>query len=813
MKPKILAFVHSSQTTDDEPTWADVDKASLPRGAFADEGDEGKKSTWSYPHHWVKNGGNKDDNGVFTTGTMYLHQGGLNAAWSAANGGRSGQEASQEVKDHLQAHRRALGIEDIARYKVNNKADGELEIWIYEEIGEGWFGGLSARQFAKDIEDRGDTITRITLHINSPGGDTFDGNAIYNILKQHKAKVVVYVEGIAASIASIIAMAGDEIYIAENALMMVHNPWTYSIGYAEDLRKTADLLDKIRGTLVKTYARRTGQTEAKIIELMNAETWINSDEAIELGFADETIESIPIAAHYDLSRFQYRNIPKTIAGASAAFGRGRNAVFLNKTLPGATGAKQEVKTVKKTIKEQISAFEATRAANTARMNEIMGVAGDEGRTLNETETQEYDGLQAQVKSGDEHLKRLRDHERIMVANAAPIRTSAGDNETAAVQARTNPVVSVRGANVQPGTGFVRYAMALMGAVIDKKRRSPLDLARAQSHWKDQTPQVERVLASNMDIPQIMNEAVNAGDTATAGWAAELADYTYMAQEFIDFLRPMTILGKMTGLRTVPFNIRIPLQDAGSSVNWVGEGSPKPVSKLHFDTTTLRFAKAAGIVVITDELVRFSNPSAEALVRTDMANAIRQFLDEQLVDPTVAAVANVNPASITYGAATSVASGTTADDLRTDIATALQSFIAANIDPDGIRILMRPTLAVQIMMMRNLLGQKEFPDINPSGGMLEGFGVITSNSVGAGIMVFVKESEILLADDGGIAVDASREATILMDDGVSPATTTTVSLFQSNMVALRVERIINWLRRRTYAVYYLTSCDYGANSPA
>jgi HK97 family phage major capsid protein len=810
---KILAFVHSNQVRDDEPNWGEVDKTALPRAAFADQGEENKKSTWSYPHHWVKDGGNKDDNGVYTTGTMYLHQAGLNAAWSAANGGRSGQEASQAVKDHLQAHRRALGTEDVSRYRINAKAEGELEIYIYEEIGEGWFGGLSARQFAKDIEERGDTVTKITLHINSPGGDTFDGNAIYNILKQHKARVVVYVEGIAASIASIIAMAGDEIYIAENALMMVHNPWTYSIGYAEDLRKTADLLDKIRGTLVKTYARRTGLKEDKIVELMNAETWINSDEAIEMGFADETIESMPVAAHYDLSRFKYRNMPKSIAEAPAAFGRGRNTVFLNKPLPGAAGINQKDTAVKKSIKEQIGSFEAKRAANSARMKEIMGLSGDEGRTLTETEQQEFDGFVSQNKEIDEHLKRLREMERLDIANAAPIPTAAGESQAAGTQARTNPVVSVLGPNVKPGTGFVRYAMALMGAVIDKKRRTPLDLARSQSHWRDQTPQVERVLASNLDIPQVLNVAVEAGETHTTGWASELADYTYMASEFIEFLRPLTIIGKMTGLRPVPFNIRIPLQDAGSSVNWVGEGSPKPVSKLHFDTTTLRFAKAAGIVVITDELVRFSNPSAEALVRTDMANAIRQFLDEQFISPTVVAVANVNPASITNGAANSVASGTTADDLRNDIATALQALIAANIDPDGLRIIMRPTLAVQIMMMRNLLGQKEFPDINASGGMLEGYPVITSNSVPSGIMVFVKESEILLADDGGISVDASREASILMDDGVSPATTTTVSLFQSNMVALRVERIINWLRRRDAAVYYLTSCDYGAASPA
>ena len=134
-------FSHNSTLADSEPDWGGVDKTALPRNAFADEGHPFKKSTWSYPHHWVKNGGGKDDQGIFTTGTMYLHKGGLNAAWSAAQGGRSGQEASSAVKSHLQAHRSALGLKDNASsgdrgYSV--KAQGtEAEIWLYEEIGDG----------------------------------------------------------------------------------------------------------------------------------------------------------------------------------------------------------------------------------------------------------------------------------------------------------------------------------------------------------------------------------------------------------------------------------------------------------------------------------------------------------------------------------------------------------------------------------------------------------------------------------------------------------------------------------------------------
>jgi hypothetical protein len=106
------SFQHNSTVEDKEPQWGDVDKTKLPRKAFADEGDADKVSSWSYPHHWVKDGGSPDDNGRYTTGTMYLHEGGLNAAWSAANGGRSGQEASSEVKSHLQAHRKALKLDD-----------------------------------------------------------------------------------------------------------------------------------------------------------------------------------------------------------------------------------------------------------------------------------------------------------------------------------------------------------------------------------------------------------------------------------------------------------------------------------------------------------------------------------------------------------------------------------------------------------------------------------------------------------------------------------------------------------------------------
>ncbi len=322
----------------------------------------------------------------------------------------------------------------------------------------------------------------------------------------------------------------------------------------------------------------------------------------------------------------------------------------------------------------------------------------------------------------------------------------------------------KGRTCRVGTAFTRYAIALARA-----RGNIVLAAEIARAWKDSTPEVERVLKA----------AVAAGTTTGDGWASELADYTVMASEFIDYLRPMTIIGRIPGLRRVPFDIKLPLQDAGSTVGWVGEGARKPVSNLHFDTTELGHAKAAGIVVLTDELVRVSNPSAEALVRADLAAAIVQFLDEQFISPLVAANGTVSPASITYGAGNGAASGTDAEAFRSDFKDALTVLLTANIDPTGLVSVMQPTLAVALSLMRNALGQKEFPDITAGGGRLEGYDVVTSMSVPSGDLVFLKPSEVFLADDGGITLDASREASLVMDDGGSPNVTTMVSMWQNN----------------------------------
>ena len=158
-----------------------------------------------------------------------------------------------------------------------NRGNARGEIWLYDQVGEGWFGGISAKDFAQQVTLLGKVDT-INLHINSPGGSVFDGVAIYNVLKNHPADIEVDIDGVAASIASVIAMAGNEIRIAANAMMMIHDPVGMSMGGAGDMRKTADLLDQIKGVIVDTYAKRTGQPADALETWMSDETWMGAAE-------------------------------------------------------------------------------------------------------------------------------------------------------------------------------------------------------------------------------------------------------------------------------------------------------------------------------------------------------------------------------------------------------------------------------------------------------------------------------------------------------------------------------------------------------
>ena len=180
-------------------------------------------------------------------------------------------------------------------------------------VSEKWFDEeTSATSFRDALKELGDVST-INLSINSGGGSVFDGIAIYNMLKSHKATVNVYVEGLAASIASVIAMSGDTITMRSGSMMMVHMPWTLSQGNAEEMRKTADTLEKTGDSIVDIYSERTGISSDDIRNIMNDETWLSAEEAVEQGWAtkldkkEAVMNSVPKEI---LGRFS--NVPKNV---------------------------------------------------------------------------------------------------------------------------------------------------------------------------------------------------------------------------------------------------------------------------------------------------------------------------------------------------------------------------------------------------------------------------------------------------------------------------------------------------------------------
>lgn len=176
----------------------------------------------------------------------------------------------------------------IARWQPNIRAsdDNEATITIYDYIGDdGWGGGFSTKRMAAALRSIGKKD--VTVSINSPGGDFFDGVAMYNMLREHQAKVTVKILGLAASAASIIAMAGDNIQISEAGFLMIHNAWGLVVGNRNDLRKAADTFEKFDAAMADVYQARSGYDRAEIVKMMDSDTWINSSEAIDKGFANE----------------------------------------------------------------------------------------------------------------------------------------------------------------------------------------------------------------------------------------------------------------------------------------------------------------------------------------------------------------------------------------------------------------------------------------------------------------------------------------------------------------------------------------------
>ncbi|HXV28716.1 MAG TPA: phage major capsid protein, partial [Sinorhizobium sp.] len=497
--------------------------------------------------------------------------------------------------------------------------------------------------------------------------------------------------------------------------------------------------------------------------------------------------------------------------------------------------KLEERSMSKTVSEQIAALESSRAAKAARMEEVMQKSIDEGRSTDEAEQEEFDTLQREVEAIDGDLKRLRVLERQMQAKAQPVQARTIDDGSAA----RAPQIRVQAPQMPPGVRLARVAKCL--ALAQGNRSEALEIGKAM--YPSDAPTLATLEAAKRygEVSDMaIKAAVPAGSTTDTQWAGALVTAASgeagVVGDFVEYLRPQTIIGKFgTGgipsLRRVPFRVGLVTQHTGGTGYWVGEGAPKPVTKVDLSRRTLLPTKCATIAVVTDELLRDSSPSADVMVRDSLTGALVELMDSDFIDPASTA-SGARPASITNGAPSTIAGGGgtygSADNVRDDVRRMFANVIGANMSVDSGVWILRQTTALALSLMQNPLGQAEFPDITTRGGTFLGYPVIVSQHVPAAsspsgdYVVFLDAQSVWLADEGGMSIDMSREASIVMSDAptgaaftASPGTVTAmdptegmVSLWQQNLIGWRAERTINWLRARPQAVQLIEGVNWG-----
>lgn len=479
----------------------------------------------------------------------------------------------------------------------------------------------------------------------------------------------------------------------------------------------------------------------------------------------------------------------------------------------------------KTFAEQLADLKATRAAKHDEMKAIGQKSIDEKRSMETGEAEQFDTLQGEIKRLDADIARIStlaemDKDTVKGVSDEEKRTApaGGGSDLGSLNLKDGPE------KLEKGIAMARYAMCL----VKSKGNHQLAFQMAAKHFP-KTEAVVRTLkaqAEGANLSQLMQmkATVAAGDTLNATWAAPLVDVATFAGDFIEFLRPRTLIGQADFRRT-PFNVRIGSATSGGSAYWVGQGKAKPVTSFGFGDTTVPFTKVASIAVITQELARFSDPNAEALVRDMLADAVIERIDIDLLDPDKAAVANVSPAGLLNGV-TPVATGEIDPGDPVSVRCAIALLWA---QWDSTYLGMRPAyyttpaVARMLAFSRDPLGTRAFPEMTPQGGSLDGVPVRVSqylaNNGGSGgsILALIDEAEIFLADDGSVTVDASEQASIEMSDTpagssnptVAASSVNLVSMWQTNSIALRAERFIWWGKRRAGAAQWIdgfpTSC--------
>lgn len=415
--------------------------------------------------------------------------------------------------------------------------DDEAEILIYDEIGWSWFGdGVTAKQFVKDIAAL--DVERLTVRINSGGGDVFEGLAIFNALCRHDAKVIVEIDGLAASIASVIALAGDEVNMSDNAFFMIHNPHGFAGGDAADMREFADLLDKIGGSLAGVYVDRSGQDIEAIQKLMDVETWLDAEEAKEAGFVDAITKGKEVHACADLSG--YSKAPKALVAQIAAQAKTtKKTIDIPEPAGGAASVinKAPNSSAPRAKGETPMSTEDAAAQARARKEEADKVLADERariasiRALGEEYDLDRPKVDALIDDGSsvqdvkdailEHIKAKRDASPSLSAHVGGPR-----------------------ADLDPQRGFTSHVDFFLACIDNEGIRDRADVADERLRPLALVDDNDK--KSRGELAYLMPRAFNTGAIRAAAGSDEQGAY---ANPFGGFLVPESTL---PGLLTVPF---------------------------------------------------------------------------------------------------------------------------------------------------------------------------------------------------------------------------------------------------------------------
>lgn len=535
---------------------------------------------------------------------------------------------------------------------INKDNKKEAEILLYGVIGEdGYWDDVTSKQFAEDLKVVEDAV-KINVRINSPGGDVFAGQAIYSMLKRCKSEVIVYIDGLAASIASIVAMAGNKIIMPKNAMMMIHKPWTITAGNANDMREQADTLDKIEESLISVYTDKTGLSAEEIKTLLEDETWLTASDALEKGFIDE-IEANEVKAQIINDSLEINgqtfNIKNYKKFNSSWYKRGdkgadvgedeadenvpkskinSNSVVNSKITKGKTNMNLKARCLSLGIDyDALVSAGMTDEAIKAMCDKMEN--GDKAAVEAKAEKERISAI---IKLGEEY--NAKDQALKFVAENKSVDQFKDELLKATNNNAQNPVKNDFGVGLTVEEAQNFSFTNLINALANPSDRDAQK--RAENEFKMCEKAAEKYGAKNKGlvipveallVSKPKNETTTSTNVDTTN-AGALIPTTLKTDSFIEMLRKKCVILQLARqLNGLVGNVDIPKQTAGTNGYWVGEDEAPTKTNAAFGNLQLRMKTVGANSYITRTMLKQSSMDIEYLVREDLAAALALKIDE------------------------------------------------------------------------------------------------------------------------------------------------------------------------------------------